>query len=381
MTFATLCLLIHSVARADDPASPVPVQAGATRLSGGAISSLTVNEEGVKTLGPPSINEFGEVAFAGVDDNDEPAVLYTTRATGGTLITLHGSKVAGLTSVVTSNDGVIAALGKGNAQKQDVYVWKLSAAGPPLTINGSNFGDLAIDGAGNVAFQGAVDDASPQALYSLSPTGGGVLLTIRGNWFGGDPGASPGGAVAASGNFDEAGPLGLFVWQQADGPFKFSVAPDGVATLGSPAVNDSGLSLLTADNGRLFRVGSSGFEELDFNLAFELLERPVLNDAGDFAFVGTPVGGAKTLYNGSGLAGENPLYESRLVVGDTLAGRVVADLQLSQQAMNGFGTLAFHATFTDGSDGVFLITPVPEPATCLLAALGGALCAIAALRR
>lgn len=68
--------------------------------------------------------------------------------------------------------------------------------------------------------------------------------------------------------------------------------------------------------------------------------------------------------------GPDPIADKVIQEGDTLAGATVTNLFFSRGGFNNSGQIAFNATLSDGTSGVFVATPVPEPSTVLLLAVG-----------
>ncbi len=81
---------------------------------------------------------------------------------------------------------------------------------------------------------------------------------------------------------------------------------------------------------------------------------PVLNDAGQTAFYAEITGGTRSfgLYVGDG----RDTVAAQLQ-GAASTGQTVQSLSMSDSSLNRYGQLAYNATFTDGTTGVFLFTP------------------------
>jgi hypothetical protein len=98
---------------------------------------------------------------------------------------------------------------------------------------------------------------------------------------------------------------------------------------------------------------------------FSWLYSPVLNDAGQVAFRGDLIGSGVDSSNNAGIwigDGSDTLMVVRK--GQLLAGKTVGSVSYEDgsggsggRALNEFAQLAYHASFTDGSRGVFLYTP------------------------
>lgn len=102
-----------------------------------------------------------------------------------------------------------------------------------------------------------------------------------------------------------------------------------------------------------------GFDE------FASLGDPSLNNLGEVAFVASPTFSEQGLVTGADLVGDRMIG-----TGDLLLGRRVGNVVFSREGLNDRGQLAFTAFCDDGTAGVFLATPVPEPAGWMLLVAG-----------
>ncbi len=98
---------------------------------------------------------------------------------------------------------------------------------------------------------------------------------------------------------------------------------------------------------------------------FFLLDDPSINSAGTVAFFSLLDTGGEGIYLGDGGAGTKVIG-----TGDALFGSTVEALNFGPQALNDAGQLAFRVYLADGREGIAVATPVPEPATAGLLALG-----------
>ncbi len=86
----------------------------------------------------------------------------------------------------------------------------------------------------------------------------------------------------------------------------------------------------------------------------------------DVAFLATGDGGQLGIYN---LLGGSLLKVVDL--SDTIDGKTIIDLDLT--STGAFNPIAYQATFSDGSQGIYTSTPAPEPGSAVLLAGGGVL--------
>ena len=84
------------------------------------------------------------------------------------------------------------------------------------------------------------------------------------------------------------------------------------------------------------------------------------------AFRGFGAGGQEGIYAAGNLGGGAgfPQVSKVMARGNALDGRIVQSLELGRDAEFGV-SVAFHATFTDGSSGIYL-TILPEPTVATL---------------
>jgi hypothetical protein len=70
--------------------------------------------------------------------------------------------------------------------------------------------------------------------------------------------------------------------------------------------------------------------------------------------------------------GPDPLADKVIQKGDVLDGATVSTVTFSRGGLNNMGQIAFTATLSDGTQGVWMATPVPEPSMLALLAVGAA---------
>ncbi len=97
---------------------------------------------------------------------------------------------------------------------------------------------------------------------------------------------------------------------------------------------------------------------------------PGINDAGEVAFYATLKSGGSGIFTGP-----DPVLDEVIASGDTLFGKTITSFGpygFFGQGLNDEGEIAFEATFSDGSSGLFRADPVasvPEP-TSIVAWIG-----------
>jgi hypothetical protein len=102
---------------------------------------------------------------------------------------------------------------------------------------------------------------------------------------------------------------------------------------------------------------------------------PGINDSGQLVFFGYLDSGQNGIFTGL-----NPVTDALVTTGQTLDSKTVSSVSIYGDINNG-GQIVFQASFADGSSGLYLATPVPEPATALLCCCSTALFLCRAPRR
>ena len=274
-----------------------------------------------------SINDSGRVSFTSTRDAGGVA-LFSSIGGQPTLIAETGTRFSnvGFTSSI-NNSGTVAF----RAFEDGVGFRVFTGNGGSLTpIASSTEGfieeHVSINGAGTVAFSGG--GLSSSDLVGLFTGSGGAVTPIA----------------------DDSGPL--------DFPFLASINDVGTAAF---------VAQLDAGGNGLFLGGTQVRPFADTNglFSFFFALAPSLNDAGEVAFGAGLDGGGTGIF-----VGPNPLADKVITTGDSLFGSTVTSLSLGSQALNNAGQVAFYAELSDGTQSVFVATPVPEPSTLLLYAAG-----------
>ncbi len=200
----------------------------------------------------------------------------------------------------------------------------------PIATSGTTVpsfaGPTAINAAGTVAFIANFSNGSQQVLVG----NGGPVSPI----------ATTGTAVTSF-----AGPVSI----NGSG----TVAFVGTLAGGGQAVFAGNTSTVTT-------IASTGTSVTGFgNFAS-------INASNQVAFLATLSGGGQEIFVGNGTTAI-PVIKT----GDALAGSTVTSLALGSFAFNDLGQVAFAAGLANGRQGVFVATPVPEPAAVLTAAAAG----------
>jgi hypothetical protein len=163
-----------------------------------------------------------------------------------------------------------------------------------------------------------------------------------------------------------------------------------------PEFQDSGIWLESTGAGlELVALEGEQAPGAEAGVTFSELDTPVLNGVGQLAFLSATKGPGDELHTGVGIWATDRDGDLRLIVrsGEQIDVssdpskpdlRTVGTLRFESVSLvvgsgedgrsmsfNDSGELAFHATFLDGTEGVFVAT-VPEPASFLILGIAGA---------
>jgi hypothetical protein len=87
-----------------------------------------------------------------------------------------------------------------------------------------------------------------------------------------------------------------------------------------------------------------------------------INDSGQVAFMACPSSPSATGI----FVGQDPTTDKVIMVGDALDGSTVTQLFFTRDGLNNNGQIAFTAELSNGTQGVFVATAIPEPSTIAL---------------
>jgi hypothetical protein len=367
----------------------------------GAFSSF----ESAFGLQAPSINEGGTVAWSGFLDN-------------GTAGIYKGSSSSATTPVATTNGGFTAfgsptinasgrtAFYAEQGAAAGIYLSSPNAAALTAIASTTNntFGftsflpDPAINNRGQVAFLAGLNTGSGvfvgdgRSLQKRVDTSG-RFFDVLGTPFEGDvaPAINERGAVVFWGSLDQLLPAGSPEYSQINPAFNngnvrgiFLVSPDGTITTivdnigkylsfsGSPDINNRG-EVAYIFRGDEANPNASGFPPDARYRGINVYDRGItttvvdntggfarfgfvdISDRGSIAFSAITDSGALGIYTGS-----DPIANKVIETGDTtlLPGRTVTDLVFFSKSLNNAGQITFTAEFDDGTQGIFLATPI-----------------------
>ena len=326
----------------------------------------------------PSLNSAGVVAFRAFL-NDGSMGVYAGNGTAVTTIAVTTLPFGGFGDPAINTAGTVAfTFNPGGNEKQKILVGN---GGPLMTIVDGN-GEFihpsasSINTAGTVSFS-ASRNPPPGGIFTI--TSGGVATRIGGGGYSAinDSGTVaynrslfPGEAIVTGNGgslttiTDSSGPLKVFGYQPAINNSGTVAFVAGVGDRDSEAYG-----IYSGNGGALTTIADlSG----PFNY-FDLYgTQPSINGAGIVAFAAGLDAGGFGIFTGDGVT-----TNEIIGTGDSLFGSTVTSASISTTAFNDSGQLVFYYQLADGTKGIALATPTPEPSISLLLVSG----AMLALRR
>ena len=305
---------------------------GIFKGNGGIITAIATNPLPLGGFSNPAINQAGTVAFSEIQGNG--VIKRVVSGNGGPLTTIADTAgqfrdfYFGYSTSINSAGAVtfLAALDTG---PNGFFVGNGGAVTPVL-INSSVDFNFSINGAGTFAFR------SGNGARVVTANGG-LITTIA----------------------DNSGPLNYFGTAPSlngTGTVAFS------AGVGGP---DGGVSgIYSGNGGPLTTIAdiSGPFRSFSFNDFTS--NPPSINGSGTVAFLASLDVGGFGIYTGDG-NGTSEIIGS----GDTLFGSTITGLSISPTSLNDSGQVAFYYELANGTTGIAIANPVPEPSSSLLLAL------------
>ena len=301
--------------------------------NGNTITTIAIAPSLSGYLGPPAINRAGTVAFAASPNSGSGDSIFA--GNGGPLVTIANTAgqfkdfAAGHSTAINTS-GTVAFWASQDAGPAGIFINSGGAVMPVFLNSAPLFADSSI----------AFNDAGTLAFRKSNGTGivtvnGGLITTIADstgplNYFGSAPSLNGNGTVAfvAGINGSDGGTFGIYTG------------------------NGGPLTTIADISGPFSSFGSFNFGH------------PSINDAGTVAFGAILDAGGGGLFIGDGTA-TNEVIGS----GDALFGSTVTGLSISPTSLNDSGQVAFYYELANGTTGIAIANPVPEPAPALLLAL------------
>ena len=317
---------------------------GVFKGNGGIVTTIGVNALPFGGNTFPTINQAGTVAFAAFEWNGvEQRIL---AGNGGPLITI--ADIAGpfrdfsggySTSINTS--GAVAFKASLDVGPGGIFVSNAGIVTQVFTNSASlsTSGSISINDAGTIAFRRGIGTA----IYTVN---GGLITTIA----------------------DSSGPFNYFSIPTSinnAGTVAFGAGVGGAdgGVFGIYKGNGGPLTTIADISGPFSYLGDFGFQTASS-----------INDAGMVAF-----NAALDIGGGGVFVGDGIFTNKVIGAGDPLFGSTVIGAGVSPTSLNNNGQVAFAYTLANGTTGIAIANPVPEPSTAAL--LGAAMAALGFSRR
>lgn len=254
------------------------------------------------------------------------------------------------------SNGSVVKLDNGAARQSPGWQWINNSGTTATNLSGLTYSDLWL-----------FDGTQPSAHLTGSSIKGGT----------GSPIINESGLVAftsATGNF--AAPYGVWTWdgQTATKIFEANLS-NGYSNISPVDLNSEGSILfvaqrsITSIGGAVLLLYDNGSVQtlIDTNDSpFASLYTVSLADDGGIAFWAQLDDGTTGMFTGP-----DPMHHAVIRSGDELDGSMVVSVNQAARAMrNNSGQIAFEVTLANGTEAIYLATPVPEPTTFALAGIG-----------
>jgi hypothetical protein len=332
-----------------------------------------------------SVNNSGTVSFFA---NPRTGVAAIFTGDGGALTTIAesgpfgGGFGAGYTSINAS--GTVAFSAQFATGGAGIFT---GSGGPVTTIVDTSQGFVAlglrpsINNVGTVAFLGSRSSVSGGLSGGLFVGNGGPITTLYDDappspYFAfGSPAINDGGLVAFSAGMRGTRTVSIFTGNGGATTTIADTRSEFTKLDVEPSVNNAGMAafqailvsgvdgIFTGKGGPLTRIADTTGSFRDLSIS-----SPVINDNGSVVFLAELDTGGMGIFTGP-----DTERDRVIAIGDPLFGSTVVEFFAngSRLGFNDAGEVAFVARLADGRDVVVRASPIPEPDTLYLLAIGG----------
>jgi len=325
----------------------------------------------------PAINNNGVVAFIEGTNSSTSAIVET--GSGGTP-TIIGDGTAAAQGVWINDSGQVAFSNNPSPGVTNA----VRGSGGPLTVIGADILGLpAIDDSGNVTFSnGTFGIVGGLTTFGIFSGNGGALTTVLPtansnvaqypNKFA-NFAVSHNGIIAYQQYPSSSASSGQQVITTQSGVHKViaTVATNPEAGISSLAVNNAGVVAIAGnldfdDSGIFLGDGKTLTKAITSTTSFSVMGPASINDLDQLAFQANFTNGAA--FDGI-YTGQDPVHDKVIQTGDALGGSIVTALAFGNDALNNSGQVVFWAQLANGTSGVYVATPIPEPSFAVLSLL------------
>ena len=305
--------------------------------NGGNVTTIGINALPFGGATSPTINQAGTVAFYASDWNGVGKRILA--GNGGPLVTIADTAgqfkgfASGYSTAINAT-GTVAFWAALDIGPGGIF---LNSGGTvtPVLVNSPSLGansSISLNDAGTVAFRANFQTGTITGVATISS---GLVTTIADstgqlNYFGSAPSLNSAGTVA----------------------FSAGTGGNNGGVFGIYSGNGGPLTTIADLSGPFSYLG-------DFNSY-----QPSINAPGVVAFAaGLDAGG------GGIFIGDGTTTSAVVSAGDALFGSVVTGASISPTSLNDLGQVAFYYRLANGTTGIAIANPVPEPSASLLLAL------------
>ena len=317
--------------------------------------------------GEPSLNDLGVVAFGGSVSGVGVGIFSTD---GNSINTIVAGSGFNADAQINNSNNVVFGQGSNAIFVGDGLTTTLIADNAGVF---SNVGTISLNDSNLVGFHG--EFATGRQLLLIGDGSSNTIVADTNGVFsqlGSFNSLNTSGQLAFRGNLD-TGDQGIFV---GDGTSLLTIADNLGVFSGFDSrisMNDSGsvvfragldaggIGIFVGDGTTITPIAYNGGAGGTFN---GLNDPPMINNLGTVAFQARLPSGINGIFTGP-----DPIADKVISIGDPLFGSTVTGAA-SSRGLNNLNQIAFEYSLANGTRGIAIASPIPEPSTILLLGTG-----------